>query len=182
MTLLLIGLIVFFAIHILSSTSLRDHMVGALGAMPYKGIYALISFIGLGLIIAGKARAPFEPVWDALPALRPATLPVMWACFVLLPAAHMKTNIKRFTRHPMLWGIILWSVAHLAVNGDLASMLLFGSFALYSVYAMVSQTRRGAVLQTEKVAVKYDAMVVVAGTIAFVAIWQLHGVLFGLPL
>lgn len=182
MTLLVIGLIVFFAIHILSSTPLRAPLVSRLGDLPFKGVYTLVSFIGLGLIIVGKANAPFEPVWNALPALRPVTLPVMWLCFVLLPAAHMKGNIKRVTRHPMLWGILLWSLAHLAVNGDLASMLLFGSFAVYSVYAMLSQTRRGARLQAEAVAVKYDLIVLAAGSVVFVALWQLHGVLFGLPL
>lgn len=182
MTLLIIGLILFFAIHLLSSTPLRAGLANAMGEMPFKGLYALISLVGLGLIIAGKANAPFEPVWNAFPALRPVTLPVMWLSFVLLPAAHMKGNIKRVTRHPMLWGIVLWSVAHLAVNGDLASILLFGSFGLYSLYAMVSQTQRGATLQTEKVAYKYDLIVLAAGTVVFVAIWQLHGVLFGLAL
>lgn len=182
MTTLILGLFVFFAVHVVSSTPMKTTLVRRLGGNPYKGLFALVSLIGLILIIVGKARAPFEPVWNGIQSLRPLTLPLMWVCFILLPAANMKTNIKRYTRHPMLWGILLWSGAHLLVNGDQASMLLFGSFAVYSVYAMISQTRRGAALQTEKVALKYDAIVVAAGTTVFIAIWLLHGVLFGMPL
>lgn len=182
MTILVFGLILFFAVHLVSSTSLKSVLVIRLGENPYKGLFALFSLIGVLLIIIGKANAPFDPVWDAFPQLRPLTLPLMWLSFVLLPAAHMKGNIKRVTRHPMLWGIVLWSTAHLLVNGDLASMLLFGSFAVYSFYAMVSQTRRGAALQTQTVAIRYDLIVLAAGSTVFIAVWLLHGVLFGVAL
>jgi uncharacterized membrane protein len=94
----------------------------------------------------------------------------------------MKGNIKRFTRHPMLWGILIWSAAHLLVNGDLASMLLFGSFGVYSVYAMISQNLRGAQKQTNVMPLKNDLIVFAAGTLVFVLVIFLHGFLFGVPL
>lgn len=182
MTLLIAGLAIFFLIHIVSSTPLKAAIVNATSENAYKGAFSLIALVGLVLAICGKAVAPFEPVWNALPQLRGLTMPLMWVSFILLPAANMKGNIKRFTRHPMMWGILIWASAHLLVNGDLASMLLFGSFAVYSVYAMITQTMRGAQKQTTPRPFKYDLIVFAAGTTTFLVVLFLHGVLFGVPL
>lgn len=182
MLILITGIVLFFAIHILSSLRLKQRLLTSVGEQTYKGVYALISLIGLVLIIFGHAKAPYQHVWLAFPQWRMMTLPVMWLAFVLLPAAHMPGNIKRITRHPMLWGVWLWSSAHLMVNGDLASILTFGSFWCYSLYAMVSQNLRGAQKQTDKLPVKKDLIVFAAGTLVFILVIFLHGLLFGVPL
>ena len=92
----------------------------------------------------------------------------------------MKSNVKRFTRHPMLWGIALWSGVHLTANGDLAEVLLFGAFFIYALFAMVSANLRGAVLQQEKRPVKKDLIAIVAGIMVYIvfAKW-LHPLLIG---
>ncbi|MDX1342157.1 MAG: NnrU family protein [Reinekea sp.] len=182
MAILIIGIVVFFGMHLVSATPLKKVFVEKTSATFYKTGYALVSLVGLLLIIVGKANAPFEQVWNGVVQLRSFALPLMWLSFILLPAAHMKGNIKRFTRHPMLWGISLWAVVHLSVNGDLASILLFGSFLLYSLFAMVSQNFRGAQKQHAVMPVKYDLIVIAAGTTVFLGILFLHGILFGVPL
>jgi uncharacterized membrane protein len=182
MVFLLIGVVLFFGIHVVSSTALKASLVSKFGDNGYKGLFSLVSLVGLILIIVGKVLSEFQFVWAAFPQLSFITLPVMWISFLLLPAAHMKGNIKRITRHPMLWGILLWSTAHLLVNGDLASMVLFGSFGVYAIYAMVSQTQRGAQKQTHRMPLKFDLIVFAAGTLVFVLMIFLHGFLFGVPL
>jgi uncharacterized membrane protein len=182
MVFLLIGIVVFFGIHVVSSTKLKANLVSKLGDNGYKGMFSIVSFIGLILMIVGKASSEFQFVWAAFPQFSSITLPIMWVSFILLPAAHMKGNIKRFTRHPMLWGILLWSSAHLLVNGDLASMVLFGSFWIYAIYAMVSQTQRGVQKQSHRMPIKFDLIVFAAGTLVFLLMIFLHGFLFGVPL
>ncbi len=182
MQILIVGIVVFFTIHLVSSTPIKNRLRTALGENGYKGLFSILSLSGLGLMIFGKSQASFIPVWDALPAARPLTLVLMLLSFILLPAANMKSNIKRFTAHPMLWGVACWSVAHLLVNGDQASMLLFGAFLIYSFYAMISQSSRGAVLQKTVYPIKNDIIVVMAGSVTFIALIVLHGILFGVSL
>ena len=182
MSLLLLGIFLFFAIHVVSSTPLKPTLQKRFSEKTYKAGFALVSLVGLLLIIFGKANAPFEPIWNGLPQIRVLALPFMWLSFILLPAANMKGNVKRFTRHPMLWGIVFWSGVHLLLNGDLASILLFGSFFIYSLFAMVSQNLRGAEKQKHKAPLKNDIIVVVAGSSVFFAVLFLHGALFGVPL
>ncbi len=182
MTILLTGLILFFGVHLVSATPIKPILIARFSEKSYKGFYALVSLVGLLLIIVGKVKAPDEIIWNGLPDLRVLALPTMWISFILLPAANMKGNVKRFTRHPMLWGIVAWSSIHFLINGDLASMLLFGSFFVYSLFAMASQTLRGATKQQNVMPLKFDLIVLAAGTTVFVVVLLLHGVLFGVPL
>lgn len=180
MTLLAIGLIVFIGIHSLPMFPvLRQTLVARFQLKGYKLLFTAVAVLGLVLIIIGKAKANFvhvymPPSWGRHPAML-----LMLFAFILLPAAHMPGNIKRFTRHPMLWGVVLWSVAHLLANGDQASLLLFGGLGLYSLVDMVSANRRGARLQAERVPARKDAMVVMAGVLSYFIFLVLHPYLFG---
>ncbi len=61
---MILGLAIFFAIHLLPSVStLRNALFGMMGEKPYKGIYALISFAGFVLVVIGKGEAEYIPVW-----------------------------------------------------------------------------------------------------------------------
>jgi uncharacterized membrane protein len=177
MTILIIGLVLFFGIHLVATIpKVKALITSKVGDKGYKGIHALISFVGLGLIIWGYGNKPLMnmPEWVAPGWVYKAVLPLLWVAVVLQPASHMKTNIKRFTRHPMLWGIVIWSGVHLWLNGDHASILLFGSFFLYSLWAMFAANKRGVKKQTQKVPLYNDVIVVIVGTVAFVALAHGH--------
>jgi uncharacterized membrane protein len=183
MTLMILGLVLFFAAHAVPwSTGLREALVGRMGLNPYKMAFTLVSLAGIVLVVLGKGRAPFVPVWQPSESMGYVTRVLVLIGFILLPAAHMKTNIKRFTRHPMLWGVVLWGAGHLLVNGDRTSIVLFGSFVVFSLAAMVSSNARGAQKSTDRYGAGKDLMVVVAGVVAYVVITFLHGALFGHPL
>jgi len=182
MTILIVGLLIFIGIHALPwSVEGRAGLQQKLSANGYKVAFSIISAIGLGLIIWGKSVAPFEPLWQPITALKPLTICLVWMAFVLLPAAHMKTNIKRITPHPMSWAVICWGVAHLLVNGDLASVLLFGSLTLYAMGAIISANTRGAKTSDAALPLKSDLIVVAAGTTVFIVIAGAHAHLFGYP-
>ena len=182
MTILIAGLLIFIGIHLLPwSVEGRAGLQQRLSANGYKAAFSIISAIGLGLIIWGKSVAPFEPLWQPITALKPLTIGLVWVALILLPAAHMKTNIKRITPHPMLWGVIFWGVAHLLVNGDLASVLLFGSLMFYAIGAIISANTRGAKTSDVVLPIKSDFIVVAAGTTVFIVIAGSHAHLFGYP-
>ncbi len=183
MSLMITGLVLFFAVHLVPwSPRLRDTAMSGLGENRYKLAFTVVALAGLVLVVIGKGGAAFEPLYQPLPAMRHLTFLMVLAGFVLLPAAHMKTNIKRLTRHPMLWGIVLWGTGHLLANGDRASVVLFGAFVVYSLAAMASANARGAQKSTTVYPVKNDLIVVAAGVVVYLVIMGVHGMLFGYPL
>ena len=182
MTILILGLLVFILIHAVPMMpSLREAVIDKIGAIPYRGVFAAFALTGVGLIVWGKSVAPFVPLYDPVVPKQVSYLLVL-VSFILFPAAHMPTNIKRFLRHPMLWGIFLWALGHLLANGDQASVWLFGGFLFYSIIAMKSATSRGAEKSTTVLPVSKDLMVVVAGGVVYAVLFFLHGTLFGYPL
>lgn len=180
MLILVLGLLLFVGVHVVPwLPGLRDALQDRIGRNGYRGLFTLVSVIGLVLIVWGYSRAPYQAVYTPPAWGRPLTLPLMMLALVLFPAAHMKTNLKRFTRHPMLWGLAAWAVAHLLVRGDLASLLLFGGLGAYALVAMWSANRRGARLATTRQPLARDLMVLAAGAIAFLVLGLAHPWLFG---
>ena len=182
MTLLMTGLILFFGAHLSPGVfGLRTRLVAALGENRFRAIYIATSVTGMVCLITGKSIAPyvsvyFPPIWA-----RPATVLLMTAAFIMLAALLIPANFRRFTRHPMLWAMTLWSTAHLLANGDLTSILVFGCFGLYALVSMWSLNTRGAALDTTRYAPTRDLLVVATGLLAFACIAWLHPVLFGVP-
>jgi hypothetical protein len=99
----------------------------------------------------------------------------------LLVAAFMPTNLKRVTRHSMLWGVTIWAAVHLLANGDVAALILFGSFGAFSLFDVWSANRRGAELSSKIVPYWRDVLVIVVGVIVYVGFLHSHERLFGVP-
>lgn len=187
MGLLLTGLLLFFGVHAVPMLGGgRTALVARLGEPFYKGLFSIVSIAGLALILLGFSRSPVIPLWLPPHWSHGLALLVMPVAFVLLVAAYIPGNIRRITRHPMLAGVLLWAVAHLSANGDLASLLLFGSFALYSVIDMLSASYRAATARSVSGSysrsIYMDAITIVVGLALFWVVWQFHGALFGAPL
>lgn len=182
MNLLIAGLLVFMAAHLLPTVpSARAAMIGRLGEKTYKIAFSLVSLAGFILLVIGKGRAPFVSVYTPPAWGHIATAALMLPALILLPAAHMPGNIKRFTRHPMNWAVVIWATGHLLANGDQASITLFASFGLYAVIDMWSANNRGATHQVAKLPVKKDVIIVLAGIVTYGLIRALHVHLFGVP-
>ena len=181
MYILIVGMIVFVGIHMLPSIpGLRERLVATIGLAPYKGGFALIALAGLGLIVYGKSTAGFVAIWQP-PFPHAVAAALILLGFLIAPATAIPSNFRRFTRHPLLWGVTLWAAGHLAVNGDLASLILFAGFALFALAAMVSLNRRGALRSTSRYPLRADIGVVIAGAAAYVALALLHPYLMGVP-
>jgi uncharacterized membrane protein len=185
MGILIAGLLIFLAAHSVSMVNApwRDRMAGRLGEPVWQGIYGLVSIAGLVLIVWGYGLARQEPVILYVPPvwLRHLTLLLMVPVFPLLLAAYLPGRIKSATKHPMLAAVKLWAFAHLLANGNLADLLLFGSFLIWAVADRISLKRRTPrPLPGAPPSRANDAIAVVAGLALYVVfvLWA-HRWLFG---
>jgi uncharacterized membrane protein len=182
MTLLIVGVSLFVAIHLLPSiVPLRSAIFNRLGEGPYKGLYSLVALAGLGLMIYGKAVADFVYIFNP-PEWAPNLARVAMApALVLIVAANVPGNIKRFTPHPMMWAVLIWAVTHIAANGDQASIILFAPMALFSVIHIVTANMRGATTQEDRLPVSADIKVIAIGLATYAIFAAAHPYLFRMP-
>jgi uncharacterized membrane protein len=180
MVYLIFGLVLFFGVHSVPMfPSSKASLESRFGAMPFKGIYSLLALTGFALILIGASRAEIRavftpPTWGATVAT--LAMPV---AFCLLVAAYVPNNFRHVIRHPMLSGVFLWALVHLLTNGDLASVLLFGSFGTYSVVDIISVNRRSPAPATARQPLGMDVLVLAIGFAAFWTVRYFHLQLFG---
>lgn len=142
MWILVLGLVLFIGIHLAKAAApaWRLQRIAAIGEGRWKGLYSIVSVVGLISIIYGFGLAREEagqlfipPEWGRSMLL--LIMPVSLVLFIMSdgPVGYIKSTV----RHPMLLGIVLWSGAHLLGNGDTASALLFGVFLVWSVFVLI---------------------------------------------
>ncbi len=165
MTMLVLAGGTFVGIHFcIAGSRLRDRIVAATGEPPYLGLFSLLSIASLGWLIFAYSRAPFASLWDTPSWLRAPAILLMLAAVALVviglttpsPTATGGTGaldrddavrgILRVTRHPFLCGVALWAALHLGLNGDAASLVLFGSLLVLALVgpASIDAKRRRA--------------------------------------
>ncbi len=129
---LVLGLVVFLGAHVfVTLRAPRAAVINRIGEWPYKGLMSLVSLAGLILIGYGfgQYRATgWINVWSPPEWTYYVTQLLMWPASIFVVAAYSRGNIWRTLKHPMLVGVKTWAVAHLISNGDLGSIVLFGSF------------------------------------------------------
>ncbi len=187
MLLLIAGLVLFFGIHLLTTArDTRAAVMARFGEGAYKGLYSVVSAAGLVLIVWGFERYRahgYIPVWDPPAGLLPIALVLMWFSFVALVATYAPAGkIKGLLRHPMLVGIKAWAVAHLLVNGDLGSIILFGGFLAWAVYDRIAVKRRGDEGARRSSFTAGDAVSLLAGSALYAAMFWVHPWLIGVPI
>lgn len=180
---LAIGTLGFLLMHLLLSFHpIRSRLVARLGDRRFQGLYSLIVLIPFVLIFVGWLYRPFVPLWDPAPWTRWVPLVVMPVSFVLVVAGYTTRNpatagqqdalgqplpgILTITRHPALVGYALWAASHLPPNGDLASVLLFGSFFLLATLGAVHIDAR----RRRELGPAWDAVVAQTSIVPFAAI------------
>lgn len=167
MTKLILGLVLFLGMHSVSivARDARHRWMQRLGEGPWKGLYSVVSAVGLVLIVLGYAEARMHPVVLYTPptGLRHVALLLLLPVFVLLVSVYLRGHIKRVARHPMLLATKLWAVAHLLSNGTLADVLLFGGFLAWAVADRISVKRRGDVAPSYTPKPLHDAIALVLG-------------------
>lgn len=184
---LILGLIIFLGVHSIRivADDWRTRTVVRYGELPWKGIYSMASLLGLGLMIWGFGLARQQPMqlWSPPTGMRHLAALLTLGSFVLLAASYVPANaIKARLHHPMVLAVKVWALAHLLANGNLAHILLFGSFLLWSIFDFAAARRRDRSGDIQYQPGKWGAtaitVIVGLGLWLVFALW-LHGMLIG---
>src|SRR5271154_769970 len=184
----IIGLVVFLGAHVF--VSMRGHraaLIARFGEGPYKGLFSVVSIIGLVLIGYGFARYRAEgliPLWYPPAWTRHILEAAMWPASIALVAAYIPGDIKRILKHPLLVAVKIWAAAHLCANGDLGGIILFGSVLAWAVYDRITLKRRNDA-GSPPIPVggrRNDIIAIVVGTILYLALgFVFHPIVIGVP-
>ena len=175
MSVLLLGLTILIGIHLLPSfRPFHAGLIQRMGEKVYKLTFSIIAFIGLALIIIGKGNTPYILIWQ--PPAWGRDIPYIFMPFaiILITAAYLPSNIRRFCRHPMLLGVTLWATAHLIANGDLTSITIFSSIGIFALFDMVSSNIRGAKSSDKRISIYRELTVILIGLAGYFIILTIH--------
>lgn len=185
---MILGLVLFLGVHLVSTQrGLRAHLIAIAGESVFKVGYALVSLGGLVLIgwgFAGYRATGWIDVWYPPKAMKHVTVALMLPAVILVVASYLRGRIYTTLKHPMLAGVKLWAAAHLLANGDLGSIILFGSFLAWAVFDRISLKRRAdpGAPPIPVGGLMNDVLAVAVGGVAYVAIgYAFHPVVIGVP-
>lgn len=204
--------VVFFLTHSIPvRPPVKAALVGRIGARGFTMAYSLLSIAVLAWVIVAAGRAPFVPLWDWAPWQNHVTLSVMLVVCILAALAIGRPNLLSFggrdndrfdpdhpgligwVRHPLLTALMLWALAHIAPNGNLAHVILFGVFAAFAAFGMhIIDRRQKRILGEERWAsltrVRRDirptangVMRVGVAVVVYLLLIALHGPVIGVP-
>ena len=168
---------------------LRDLVTNAIGETAYIVVFSLVSAAALLWLWlaynAASVSAGNHILYDLGPWVREAGIPVVLLAFLIgvpgfllrrsptrvghqniAPSSNSVTGIIAITRHPFLWGIAIWSAFHVAANGSEASVILFGSLFLLSLFGTVSIDAK----RSRKLGMEWDAFAAHTSNLPFAAI------------
>jgi uncharacterized membrane protein len=184
----ILGLVIFLGTHVF--VTMRDRraaIVAQVGEWPYRGLFSLVSIVGIILIGYGfaayRAAGPIM-VWYPPGWTRHIVVALMWPASIMITAAYIPGNIKRALKHPMLVGVKTWAFAHLCANGDLGGIILFGSVLAWAVYDRITLKRRkdAGAPPIPVGGAKNDIIAIVIGTIIYLALgFVFHPIVIGVP-
>lgn len=150
-----------------AGTDIRTRLVGKIGGIGFRIAYAVTSVIAIMMLVQAWEAAVAMPLWTAPAWLRLILALIMLPAFLFFAAGFLRNptavggealagqqarGIQRITRHPMLWSFALWALVHVIGNGDLASLIFFGTFAISAFLGMPSIDRKLAARSPEAAA------------------------------
>ena len=183
MKLLVSGLVLFLGIHSIRmlAPGWRERCVARIGLLPWKGLYSVLSLLGLALIVVGFGQARQTPLaaWLLPAGLRHLNALFTLAAFVLIAAAYVPRNhFRTWLGHPMLAGVALWALGHLLATRFLHDVLLFGTFLVWALACFIGSRRRDRGMARPAASLGGDAATLVLG----IAGWAVFAFLLHLPL
>ena len=144
MILLILGLLIWSAAHLfpVMSPAGRKAFADKVGALPSKGVAAVVIVASVVLMVMGYQQAEHVDLWYPPAFLWHVNNLLMLLAIFVYTAGGMKSVVRRRIRHPQMTGAKIWALAHLLVNGDLASVVLFGGLLAWAVITVIFTNRR----------------------------------------
>jgi len=179
MTILILGLALWWAAHVFKRVlpAQRAALEARLGAKA-RTLFAAAIFLSVLLMVIGYRGADGAVYWGKTAAMTGINNLLMLVAFYLYAASGMKTRVLGLTRHPQLIGFSLWAVAHLLVNGDMPSFVLFGGLLLWALVEMALINAQSPVYTPPPPApARKEIMAVVGALVVFTIVAGIHALL-----
>ncbi len=184
MILLISGLLLWSIVHFIPSIgiSLKASFIDRFGERVYAAIFSVLIVLSLVLIVFGW-RSTVPNYLYTLPAfVKPLSLILLVIAFFLFGAAKHETRIKRVVRHPQLTSIIVWSSAHLLLNGDSRSALLFGWLGCWAIVEIILINKRDGIwVKPDAPTWKQEIKGSLISIAIFIVVVLLHPYIAGVP-
>jgi len=186
--LMILGLALFVGVHGLTTQrDLRARLIGIGGEAVYKMIYAVLAIAGIGLIAYGFGQYRADGlihIWHPPTWTKHVAAALMLPAVILFAAAYLRGRIYAVVKHPMITGVKVWALAHLIANGDLGSIILFGTLLAWAVFDRISLKRRtdagGPPIPVG--GPKNDLIAIAVGIVAYLALaFAFHPAVIGVP-
>jgi len=186
LSVLILGLLVFLVTHVfVTMREARAATIARLGQNGYRALFSIVSIVGLALIVwgYGQYHAHAPQIWSPPGFMRHITVGLMLIASITLVSYFIPSHIKAWLKHPLLVTAKTWAFAHLLSNGDLGSMLMFGVFLAWGVYALIAAKKRGDLgTTTAPAGWTNDILVVVIGIVIYLALgYAFHPMVIGVP-
>ncbi len=184
---LVLAAVFFLGIHVfVSGTGLRGVIVGTTGEKGFRALFSILSLVGIVWLCRAYGQTGEVELWGDVGWFHPVAFILMIVAFLFvgiglttpsptvsggesqLDRDQPAEGILRITRHPFLWGVAIWAFVHLVVNGDAASIVLFGSFLVLALVGppLIDAKRRATCGD------KWDRFAAVTSSVPFAAILQ----------
>jgi len=185
MKLLAAGVLVWSLVHLFPSLAAqqRQKLITRLGENAYKGLFALLMFSALALIIFGWRGTVPSHLYQLPGWTRHLSMLLVLVAFVIFGASNYSSRIKRSIRHPQLTGVIVWAFAHLLMNGDSRSVLLFGGLGAWAILEIILINRRdGEWVKQPAPGWGKEARGFIISLVIFGVVVMLHPYMTGMPI
>ena len=185
MELLVAGLVLWFVVHTMPSAApvLRQKMITRMGENPYKGLAAVLLLCALALIVFGWRGSVASHLYQLPGFTRHLGMLLVLIAFIVFGTTSYPSRIKQYVRHPQLTGVSIWAFAHLMMNGDSRSIVLFGAMLVWAILSIILINRRDGEWVKQPVpgwAREFRGLVI--SVVVFVVFVVIHPYITGMPI
>ena len=177
MTLLILGLILWIVVHLMKrlAPGLRAGLNTRYGEARARGIVTGLILLSVAAMTVGYKQSELTHLYDSPSWARPVNNLLVLIAFILAGMGNSRGKLRAAMRHPMLTAMVVWAIAHLLMNGDVPSVVLFGGLGLWAIISMlVINAQEGPWQRPEPGPISGDIKLVVIGTVIFSIVAGLH--------
>ena len=185
MTLLIIGILLFAGVHLIPALApgIKAAWLGKMGEGGYKGTFSLLLLASFILMTFGWKAVDPAVVYSPPMDIRQPAIALLILAFILLVVGSRNSRLRQWVRHPQLTGVLLWAVAHLLMNGDSRSLVLFSGIAIWScVEMLVISKREGVWIKADVPSVGSEVVTVTIAIVAVIAVMFAHPYISGVAI
>jgi uncharacterized membrane protein len=154
-----------------------------LGKNGYKASFAVLIVISIVLISLGWRSTQPDYLYTLPPVATHIAMSLLVIAFILMGASNYPTRIKRYVRHPQLSGLMVWGIAHLILNGDNRSVVLFTTLAIWALLEMIFISKREGLWQKPQApSIGQEIKGIVISLIVIVVVVMVHPYIAGVAI